>query len=121
MSDAERLYNQTVESSIAGQLRNNPGLAAAEPVLRRFMAKYAGYAELKADMVRVYRETFTEAEVQELIRFYQSDFGRRLMTKLPLVMARSNELSAQRLQAHLPELFGMLQEQMGAGAAGGRP
>lgn len=118
VSEAERTYGQALEMSLATQTRNNPALASSAGVLRAFMAKYASYAQVKPDMVRVYRETFTDAEVRELIQFYQSDFGRRFMAKLPLVMTRSNELMAQRLQAHLPELMTMMQASMGAGPGG---
>lgn len=118
VSEAERSYQRALEMTISAQTRGNPALASSAGVLRAFMARYASYAAVKGDMARVYRETFTEAEVRELIQFYRSDFGRRFMGKLPLVTARSNELMAQRLQAHLPELMTMLQE---AARAGGRP
>lgn len=121
VSEAERTYNQAIEMSIATQTRNTPALASAGGVLRAFMTRYASYAAVKGDMARVYRETFTDAEVHELIQFYSSDFGRRFMGKLPLVMTRSNELMAQRLQAHLPELAAMLQAQLRDGAGGQPP
>ena len=88
----------------------------AEPALRAFFAKHMSYAVLRADQARVYRETYTDAEVQELARFYGSDIGRRFLAKMPLMMARSQELASQRMQSQLPELMSILQAQMG-----GRP
>lgn len=120
-SDAQRSYEQSLALSVAAQARNNPALAAQAGVLRAFMAKYVSYAAVRPDMIRVYRETFTAAEVEELTRFYASDLGKRLNAKLPLVMARSNELMSARVQAHLPELVEMLKVGQGRDTPEGAP
>ncbi len=112
----EQTHNQVMEQTLRSMARGNPMLASAEPALRTFFAKHMDYATLRADQGRVFRETYTEGEVQELTRFYASDIGRRFLAKMPVVMARSQELAAQRMQANLPELMGILQAQMG-----GRP
>jgi hypothetical protein len=122
-SDAERAYEQGVALSVAAQTRANPALAAQSDILRAFVARYAGYAAVRADLVRVYRETYTAGEVAELTRFYASDLGRRVGAKLPLVAARSNELLSLRLQEHLPELVEEIQARLrqrpGAPPSGG--
>jgi hypothetical protein len=112
----EQTHNQVMEQTLRSMARGNPMLATAEPALRTFFAKHMDYATLRADQGRVFRETYTEGEVQELTKFYASDIGRRFLAKMPVVMARSQELAAQRMQANLPELMGILQAQMG-----GRP
>ena len=113
----EATHSQLVEQTLRMMVRSNPMFGQAEPALRTFMGKHMSYAALRADQARVFRETYTEGEVQELTKFYASDAGRRFLAKMPAVMARSQELSQQRMQAHLPELLGLLQAQMG----GGRP
>lgn len=117
VADMERMYASSLESGIAAQLKANPALAAYEDLLRAFMAKYVSYADLKPELYRTYRESFSEVEMQELIRFYESDFGRRLMAKMPALMARSSQWSASRLKEHLPELMAQVQERMTAPAA----
>ena len=112
----EATHSQLVEQTLRMMVRSNPMFGQAEPALRTFMGKHMSYAALRADQARVFRETYTEGEVQELTKFYASDAGRRFLAKMPAVMARSQELSQQRMQAHLPELLGLLQAQMG-----GRP
>lgn len=113
ISDAERAYQRGVDASLDAQLKANPALRPYADVMRNFAVKYSSYAQLKPDLVQMYRETFSEREVQELITFYQSDFGRRMLAKLPALTARSSELAARRLQAHLPELMQTLQQRMG--------
>ncbi len=84
--------------------------------MRQFFTRHMSYAALRADQARVFREAYTEQEVQDLMKFYGSDVGRRFVAKMPFVSARAQELAGQRMQAHLPELMGILQGQMG-----GRP
>jgi hypothetical protein len=110
-------HEQIMEQTLRTMVRGTPMLAGAEPALRAFLAKHMSYAALRADQARVYREAYTDAEVQDLTRFYASDLGRRFLAKMPAVMARSQELATQRMQAQLPELMGIIQGQMG----GGRP
>jgi hypothetical protein len=112
----EQTHQQVSDQTLRTMVSGNPLFAAAEPALRAFLAKHMSYAALRADQMRVYRETYTEAEVQDLTRFYSSDLGRRFLAKMPFVMARSQELASQRMQAQLPELMSILQAQMG-----GRP
>jgi hypothetical protein len=112
----EQTHEQVMEQTLRSMTRSNPMFAGAEPALRTFLTKHMSYAALRADQARVFRETYTENEVQELTKFYASDIGRRFLAKMPVVMARSQELAAQRMQAQLPELMAILQGQMG-----GRP
>jgi hypothetical protein len=109
VADMEHLYAQSMEASITAQMKANPQLAPYEDILRAFMLKYASYASMKPDFIRIYRATFSEADMQETIRFYQSPFGRRLMAKMPALMAQTGAMSAGRVQAHLPELIADIQ------------
>ncbi|HET7456739.1 MAG TPA: DUF2059 domain-containing protein [Gemmatimonadaceae bacterium] len=116
VANMERVYNQGIDAGIEAQLKGAPQLAPYSDVLRAFMMKYNSYAIVKPDLVRVYREAFSEADIQETIRFYQSPFGQRLMSRLPQIMSRSAQLSAARTQEHLPELMRMINERMQQGA-----
>jgi hypothetical protein len=111
----EAMHDQLVEQQFRTLLRANPQLAQVEPAMRTFFTKHLNYAALRADQARVYRELFTDAEVQELTRFYSSDFGRRFVARMPYVTARSQEIVNQRLQSRLPELMGIISESMRTG------
>src|SRR5690349_21724894 len=60
-SDMKHLYDQSVEASLAAQMRANPQLAPFEGTMREFMTKYASYEAMKPDLIRIYRETLTES------------------------------------------------------------
>ncbi|MFH0916572.1 MAG: DUF2059 domain-containing protein [bacterium] len=103
-ADLERLYVQTIEAGTAAQFRANPALAPYADLLRAFTLRYISYDAMKPDLIRLYRETFSESEVEELIRFYQSDFGRWFTTRMAPLGVRSSEMATERIRVHLPEL-----------------
>ena len=54
-------------------------------------------AELKAEdleesMIPVYSRHFTAADIKQLIAFYQSPFGRKVMREMPSIINESNEV-----------------------------
>lgn len=78
-----------------------------------------GWDKLEPDMVKLYTTTFTEAELKELMAFYQSPVGRKVLEKMPLLAGQSVQISQQRLQSAVPEVNKLL-EQMSV-ELGGKP
>jgi hypothetical protein len=95
-ADYERHYVQTMEAGIAAQLRANPALAPYADILRAHNLRYSSYEALKPDLIRLYRETFSESEAEEIIRFYQSDIGRRFTTRMAALGVRISEWAIER-------------------------
>lgn len=112
VADLEKLYNESMEQTLAAQLRAAPMLAPYEDLFREFMTKHASWEVMKPDLVQVYREFFTEADMRAMIEFYETDFGRRMMAKMPALMARTSELSARRVQEHFPELMAEIEDRI---------
>lgn len=80
--------------------------AKADEALNRAI----GWGKLKPDMVKLYTTTFTEAELKELMAFYQSPVGRKVLEKMPALASQSIQISQQRLQAAVPEVNKLLAE-----------
>jgi hypothetical protein len=114
VADLRDLYEQSMAQSLEAQLRAAPMLEPYADLLRDFMERYASWEVMKPDLVRLYREVFTEDDIRQMIAFYETDFGQRMMAKMPQVMARTSELSARRVQEHFPELLAELEERMAA-------
>ena len=100
---------QGAESMLRAQMQQAPQLARYETVLRDFYREEMSWAVLEPEFTRLYLEVFTEAELRELIAFYESALGQRLIAKMPLVMAKSNQLTSARLQGAMPRLMARLQ------------
>lgn len=97
-SDIRRLLDLTgtrdmvdgMKSSMMEQFRRSaPGMP--NEMLTEMMA------ELKADdlvesMIPVYSKHFTGADIKQLIAFYQSPFGKKVLREMPQIIAESNDV-----------------------------
>jgi uncharacterized protein len=105
------------EAMLAAQLRQMPQLGPFAGILRDFYREQMNWAVLEPEFTRLYVEVFSEAELRDLTRFYESPLGRTLLDKMPLLMAKSQELTARRMQAAMPQLtqriMAAMQEQAG--------
>lgn len=108
ITGSERLADSVQEVFLTEMRKATPTLAEHEPILREFIAKHGSAAAMREDLIRLYRESFSETELLALLRFYETDVGRGISRKLPAIMNRSTQLSIARIQAHLPELMAIL-------------
>ena len=110
---SEESFNQLIEQTLATQLKLHPEAQAYETEMRAFFRKYLNWASLKPDMVEIYAREFTEPELRELTRFYQTPTGRKAAAKMPTLMQTGMEMGQRRVQEHLPELQKVIMEKAG--------
>ncbi|MDX1298994.1 MAG: DUF2059 domain-containing protein [Pseudomonas sp.] len=67
-----------------------------------------GWDKLKPDMITLYTSNFNEQEMQELIRFYESPVGQKVLVKMPTLTAQAAQLTQSKLQAAVPKVNKML-------------
>ncbi|MBD8491469.1 DUF2059 domain-containing protein [Pseudomonas syringae] len=83
--------------------------AAKKALLETYQAKAntaldqaIGWNKLKPDMVRIYTNNFTEAELKELVSFYQSPLGKKVLSKMPELAQQSVMLIQTKSQSAVP-------------------
>ena len=69
-----------------------------------------GWDKLKPDMVKLYTSNFNEQEMKELIRFYESPLGKKVLEKMPTLTAQSAQLTQGKLEAAVPKVNQLLAE-----------
>ncbi|UOQ78019.1 DUF2059 domain-containing protein [Hymenobacter sp. 5516J-16] len=111
-TDSEKNLSATIDRMLAAQLEQNPGMKAVEPEMRAYLTKYMSWPSMKEDMVQLYAREFTEKELKELTKFYQTPTGRKTITKMPALMAAGMEIGQKRMQEHLPELQQAIAEKL---------
>lgn len=67
-------------------------LDAAPAEFAAVMREELGWARLKPLYVGIYRESFTQAEIDGMLAFYATPAGQAMIEKLPQVMNRSMQL-----------------------------
>ncbi|MGI4805246.1 MAG: DUF2059 domain-containing protein [Janthinobacterium lividum] len=73
-------------------------------VMKTFMDKYLNWDNLKKDMSKVYASEFSESEIKQLTKFYQSPLGKKLIEKTPELMQKGMLVGKQVFIAHQAEL-----------------
>ncbi|GAB3741107.1 hypothetical protein GCM10027594_20910 [Hymenobacter agri] len=96
------------------QLKQRPEAATFEPEMRKFFGKYMSWNSLKGDMVDIYSRNFTESELRDITKFYQTPAGRKMSAVLPQLMQSGMEVGQKRVQEHLPELQEAIKAKMEA-------
>ncbi len=109
MMEMDSMLNQSVDQMLAMQVQQNPALAPYQAQMKAFLNKYMSWASLKDDMVKLYVAEFTESELNELNKFYQTPLGKKTVQKMPALTAKGAEIGQKRVQEHLPELQAAIQ------------
>lgn len=92
------------------------GADGKQAVLERYQAKAdallegaVGWEALKPDMIALYGRHFSERELKELITFYQSPLGRKMLDTMPELTAQSAQLAQTKLESVVPEVNKLLE------------
>ena len=74
------------------------------------MTRELQWQEIKDDYVGLYTEAFTEQELRQLIRFYSSPLGQKVVDKMPVLMQQSMQLGQKRMMKLMPEIEALSEE-----------
>ena len=77
--------------------------SAIQQDLMEWVNSFFGWEAMKDLYVDIYVEVFSEDELKELIAFYQSPLGQKMIAKMPELMQKSMEKTQLILQAKMPE------------------
>lgn len=94
MTHSVDLAISTIESGVSAQRAANPRVPAV--FWDRFLVETRNRrGEFEAMIVPVYDRHFSSAELRQLISFYQSPIGQKMITELPAVTQESMEAGRQ--------------------------
>lgn len=65
------------------------------------------WEKMRAPLVAVYADTFTQKEVDDMVAFYKTESGQSLIEKMPGVMNQSMEVSQKLLMSLMPQIQNM--------------
>jgi uncharacterized protein len=108
--NTEQAMNQAMEQMLSMQVKQNPMMQQYEDIVRDFFKKYASWEALKEPYIQLYMSEFSEKELQEITRFYQTEVGKKMAAKQPVLVTKGAEISQKSLETHLPELQQAIQK-----------
>ncbi|QDA61210.1 DUF2059 domain-containing protein [Hymenobacter jejuensis] len=109
---AEANINSAVDQMLTMQIQQRPEMKAVEPEMRSFLTKYMSWPVIKDDMVALYAREFTEKELRDINKFYQTPAGQKFVSKQSTLMQAGMEIGQRRVQENLPELQKMIETKM---------
>jgi hypothetical protein len=109
--DMKTTLERVIDATLDAEVVVKPELGPYKGVMREFFSKYMGYAALKPKLVEVYAAEFTATELSEAAAFYETPTGRKLLSRLPALMAKGSEIGIAAVQDHLPELQQAIQQE----------
>ncbi|MBV8342155.1 MAG: DUF2059 domain-containing protein, partial [Gammaproteobacteria bacterium] len=85
------------------------------------MKQELDWAELEPLMIEVYRDGFTQKEVDGMLKFYRSDTGQAVIAKLPVVMQGMMQRMQVRMQSLTPRVVQLEKDAIAQLRATARP
>jgi hypothetical protein len=86
------------------------------------------FEDIRPKLIDIYVKHFTEDEIKQLIAFYQSPIGRKMVREMPVVMKEGAEVGQEYTKSKIADLDAVLtpilmkyRDQMQGGAGGGAP
>ncbi|MDF0729901.1 DUF2059 domain-containing protein [Pseudomonas entomophila] len=106
-----------VQQMFAQRFEQTQAPAAKKTVLDSYTAKAnaaldnaIGWKKLKPQMVDLYTKTFTEAELTDLVKFYETPLGKKVLREMPRVTQQSAQLTQQNLEPAVPVVNKLLDD-----------
>jgi uncharacterized protein len=84
------------------------------------MGKALNWSDLEPEYTKIYAETFTEKQIDDLLAFYRSPTGQVIVDKMPVLLKESTVIVQKRMAAVNPELQSIMKDFM-ANAAKSAP
>ena len=98
-----------VQQMFAQRFEQTKAPASKQALLETYQAKAnaaldkaIGWNKLKPDMVKLYTSNFNEQEMKELIRFYESPLGKKVLEKMPQLTQQSAQMTQAKLESAVP-------------------
>jgi hypothetical protein len=121
VTHVRQMVEQSSEAMLNSQIEQMPQLAPYASVFREFYKEQLAWDVLEPQYTQLYLDVFSEKELRDMIAFYESPLGQAMLAKMPILMQKSNEIAAARVQAALPKLMDRLQRAMQAPEPGEPP
>lgn len=95
---------QSISMMLKLQTDANPQMKQKEEQLKGFFTKYLGWEALKDELVALYTNEFSEAELKDLTAFYNTPTGKKISSKQGILMQKGATIGQEKVKLHMGEL-----------------
>ena len=101
---AESRVAQLRQALAEQQIQRDKRLSEYRGEINRYMQKYMGWDTMRDEIVEGYKQVFTEAELREILSFFESATGRKALQHMEGVIRDVSRARARVLQENSGEL-----------------
>ena len=105
--NVEQTMRQAMAQAVAGKNLSEEQQRYLQAAPARFVAimkEELSWESLKPMYIEIYRDSFTQEEIDGLIAFYQSPVGMAFVNKMPIVMQKSMTSMQARMQPMMEKM-----------------
>lgn len=107
----ETVLQSTVRQLVEMRIKQDPELKPYEEVMMEYFSKYLSYESIEDDLAKLYVDAFTMEELNEIVAFYASETGKKLIEKSPWILKKSAEIGMSKINENIGELKKMVEEE----------
>ncbi|MBB1455140.1 DUF2059 domain-containing protein [Pseudoalteromonas sp. SG43-5] len=115
-SMVDSMYGQ-----VEGMMKGMSDQMGVKPSEQAIFDKYYGdmtkvlktemsWAKMQPMMVNVYDKHFSEQEIADMLAFYKTDTGQKILEKMPVVMQESMQMSQSLMKDAMPKIQTLAQQ-----------
>lgn len=110
--EAQVLLEQIAEASKVSDATKSAVLERSQAQANAILDKVIGWDVIKQDVVRLCTATFTDAELAQMIDFYESPTGQKMLRQLPEVTNQASLLIRKRVMDNAAPQINTIIQQM---------
>src|SRR5262245_42773517 len=108
------LQHDTMWASVQAanlMISQNPSLKSDKKLYKQWSDKYLTWDAIRPEVVNAIKKAFNEPELREMITFYSTPTGKRVLQELPQLQITLLSLGSSQANSHRPELERMIRDQ----------
>ncbi len=104
------VYRREVDALVLKQQIQIQYFEYFEDVIRRWAIDVTGWEALRLKIAALYKDSFSEQELNDMLHFYRSPTGKKFLQLQPQLATKMRQIGTEAAQAHRDELRTMLRE-----------
>ena len=100
----EKAMTDTIDPMIATLIKTNPAVGTYQAALKQYLTRQLAWEVQKDEWIAAYVEEFTEPELVELAKFYQTPLGQKALDKQPKLTSRVMDFAVKKALANKDDL-----------------
>ncbi len=103
VTNTEALQDSMIDKICEALTKNAKDPAVAKKSSIAFFKKTVGINALLPEMAEIYHRSFTQADLEDFLKFYKTPLGIKMIKGLPEVMQSSMQLGQEKMKARIKE------------------